>query len=88
MPKPGDFRVQEEHGAEILSYQAQPWELTHAQNTVDAIAEDLLYARVDAVAFKQSWLLMELELIEPSLYFRTDLQSANRFAQAFSEKIS
>ena len=32
------------------------------------------------------WLLMELELIEPSLYLRTDSGAAARFATAFDER--
>ena len=31
--------------------------------------------------------LMELELIEPSLYFRTDTESAHRLAHVFLERV-
>ena len=32
-------------------------------------------------------LLMELELIEPSLYFNMDSESPERFAKAFDERL-
>ncbi|HLL67742.1 MAG TPA: hypothetical protein VK453_18805 [Micromonosporaceae bacterium] len=43
-------------------------------------AADLLYARVDLVPGSGEPLLMELELTEPSLFFRTAAGSAERFA--------
>ena len=47
-----------------------------------------LYARVDFVRHGNSFALMEAELIEPSLYFNMDEQSAIRFAQAFTQKMA
>jgi len=42
-----------------------------------------LYARIDFVRNDaDDFLVMELELIEPSLYLRTDPQAAGRFAAA------
>jgi glutathione synthase/RimK-type ligase-like ATP-grasp enzyme len=83
LPKPGDFRVQEEHGGLISSCPAPPSLLEAAQRVLDAIGGVLLYARVDFV-----WLsadipvVIEVELIEPSLYFNYDERSPDRFAYA------
>ena len=52
---------------------------------VDAVPhpDPLLYARVDAVRLLEGgWGIMELELIEPSLYFPFAPGSAARFAAA------
>ena len=47
------------------------------------------YVRVDLVRNdRDRYLLMELELIEPSLYLRTDAGSAMRFARAFDRAAS
>ena len=46
-----------------------------------------LYARIDFVRSEQGFALMEAELIEPSLYFNMDKHSANRFAQAFVNRM-
>ena len=82
-PKAGDFRSQEEHGAEILSVRA-PEALIHTAHDVVALVEPQpTYVRADFVrADDDQFLLMELELIEPSLYFRADPESAGRFARA------
>lgn len=83
-PKPGDFRVQEEHGGRL--------QLSAYDEAADAIAQQalaavpssapLLYARVDLVPLGGSWALIELELIEPSLYFNLAPDASMRFAEA------
>jgi len=79
VPKVGDFRVQEEHGGEITSYNASSKEIGNAKNIVDSLEEKLLYARVDVLKTMTGDKLIELELIEPSLYFRIDPKSADRY---------
>jgi hypothetical protein len=83
-PKPGDFRVQEEHGG-IISLQDAAAELRLAADAVmTAVGRQLLQARVDLVRLDDGSLaVMELELIEPSLYFRMDAGAAERFADVF-----
>ncbi len=88
VPKQGDFRVQEEHGGLISSCSVDQDLLTAGQIAVDAIGQRLLYARVDLVRLSCGTLaLMELELIEPSLYFANDPQSPGRFARAFEQML-
>jgi len=41
-----------------------------------------LYARIDLVRQNNEWAIMELELIEPSLYFNLDPSSPARFVKA------
>ena len=46
-----------------------------------------VYVRADFVrGAGERFLLMELELIEPSLYLRTDSGAALRFARAFDQR--
>ena len=82
MPKTGDFRVQEEYGG-MITPADPPRDLVE---TCGAIAQlfdpPLLYARVDIVRTGELFLLMELELIEPALYFRIVPGSAESFADA------
>lgn len=84
IPKQGDFRVQEEHGGDIRALPYPDADLVQAaQAAVRCVPQPLLYARVDLVRDADgSPRLMELELIEPALYFRTDADSAQRFTQA------
>ncbi len=82
-PKKGDFRVQEEHGGTFKSVDIDSRLQTAAESVINKIAGPLLYARVDLVLLPDgSAALMELELIEPSLYFTYSEGSANRFAKA------
>lgn len=89
-PKQGDFRVQEEHGGQLSLVTPEQSLLTAANKTLAAIKQLFqtpLYARVDFVRFDNDFALMEAELIEPSLYFNMDKQSATRFAHAFVERM-
>jgi glutathione synthase/RimK-type ligase-like ATP-grasp enzyme len=86
-PKPADFRVQEEHGGLIRAVPADPALCEAGDAVLRAIDATPLYARADFVRKEEGlgfW-LMELELIEPSLYFRTDSEAALRFARALAQ---
>ncbi len=84
VPKAGDFRVQEEHGGAITPWEPEPSALEAATQSLTAIEQSTLYARVDLVRSNDlgEWWLMELEVIEPSMYFRMDDHAAVRFADA------
>ncbi len=85
-PKPGDFRVQEEHGGQITAEEPAGDLRAAADGVLAALERPLLQARIDLVRLDDgSPALMELELIEPSLYFRMDPGAAARFADALLE---
>ncbi len=88
-PAIGDFRVQEEHGGIITSIKADKEMTETASSIMQTLPLMPLYARVDLVRDAAGELaLMELELIEPSLYFRTDESAASRFARAFDRSMN
>jgi hypothetical protein len=82
VPKRGDFRVQEEHGSEIRRITPEPALLAAGEAAIAAVGQRLLYARADFVRSGDGFRLMELELVEPSLYLRTDPAAPDRFADA------
>jgi glutathione synthase/RimK-type ligase-like ATP-grasp enzyme len=84
-PGAGDFRVQEEHGGQLKSIQPCEEMLTTARHCLAALPADVLYARVDLVRYKNEFAVIEIELIEPSLYFNMDAESPQRFVDAFIE---
>jgi hypothetical protein len=84
VPKRGDFRVQEEHGSEIVPIVPEPALLAAGNAAIAAIGEKLLYARADFVRSDEAFRLMELELVEPSIYLRTDAGAPDRFAGAIA----
>lgn len=81
-PAAGDFRVQESLGGAIRAAAPPAAVMGLAHAALAAAGGDLLYARVDAVETDASPLLVELELIEPSLFFAHAPASADRFADA------
>lgn len=85
-PKTDDFRVQEEHGGLLTSVQPTEEMLTQARHTMAAMPDDALYARIDLLRCKEEFAVMEIELIEPSLYFNMDENAAQCFADAFIER--
>ena len=88
-PKTGDFRVQEEYGGHIQAVNPEAALRKASDEVVVKTAADLLYARVDLVRWQgDDFRLIELELIEPSLYFPYDEASPQQFAAAIDRRIA
>jgi hypothetical protein len=84
VPRAQDFRVQEEHGASILAIEPAPALADCAGRILQLVDPLPVYARCDLLRGPDGrFLLMELELIEPSMYLRTNADAPQRFAQAF-----
>jgi len=49
--------------------------------------DNLLYARVDLVKTEDGWAVMELELVEPSLFLSFHQPAAERLAQAIKHRV-
>lgn len=85
-PKQSDFRVQEEHGGQLLSITPSPSMFDVAEKTLGALPEKALYSRIDLIDTGTGFAVMEVELIEPSLYFNMDDTAAQRFVDVFCRK--
>lgn len=81
-PKAGDFRVQPEHGGRSELLTPPVHVQAAAERIVQLAVPDALYARVDGVETAQSFLLMELEVVEPQLFFGLHPPAAAHFADA------
>lgn len=89
VPKVRDFRVQEEHGAAISSTSPPPALVDCADAILRLVEPVPVYARCDLVRGPgHRFLLMELELIEPSMYLRMDPAAPERFAREFDCYVS
>ena len=100
LPKPADFRVQEEHGGVIHAVEAGDALREAGDAAMRAIGAVPLYARADFVRANgcletqlttlncSGYWLMELELVEPSLYLRMDKAAPQRFARALHDRVS
>jgi len=84
-PHPGDIRVQTEWGGSTATIDPEAEAVVVAEAALAAVDADLLYARVDLVRAADGTLrLIELELIEPSLFLLGNPAATARFADAFS----
>ncbi|HKK45532.1 MAG TPA: hypothetical protein VJ964_08425, partial [Balneolaceae bacterium] len=82
--KKDDFRVQEEHGGILKKVTPEKKLRSSARELHTKITPEPLYSRMDYVrTAENTFALMELELIEPSLYFNMDPESPERFAKVF-----
>jgi glutathione synthase/RimK-type ligase-like ATP-grasp enzyme len=80
--KAGDFRVQKDFGGSVELTTPSPEVLAFADRVLATLPQPCLYARVDLVDTDRGPLLMELELIEPELYFLLAPEAAGTFAAA------
>lgn len=91
-PASGDYRVQDEFGGTTHKLLPTPTILESARHALKA-AEQLggrnsCYARIDGVQRDGRFLIMEVEMIEPALYFEGDLAASQRFARAIEQSLS
>jgi glutathione synthase/RimK-type ligase-like ATP-grasp enzyme len=81
-PRSGDFRVQHEHGGSAEPRTPPPRAVEGAAAVLATVPGPLLYARVDGVEVDGRFVLVELELLEPSLFLGADERAPERFAKA------
>lgn len=81
-PKAGDFRVQAHLGGDAVTARPGAHVIDAARRVLAAVSGPWLYARVDGVEGAGGFLLLELEMLEPSLYFSHSESSIGRFADA------
>ena len=81
-PKEGDFRVQQRFGGYLNRTPPSACLIRQAQRIVALVGQPILFARVDGIEIEGELHLMELELIEPSLFLGEEPSSAQRFANA------
>jgi glutathione synthase/RimK-type ligase-like ATP-grasp enzyme len=87
-PADGDFRAQHDFGGTVERREPDPSLIEDARAALHAAANatgtrmnDILYARVDGIVRDGTLLLMELEVIEPVLFFSHAPGAAARMAE-------
>lgn len=94
-PRPGDFRVQSQFGGVYLAEDAPRVAVDAAHQVIAATLEltgltprELPYARVDGCIVDGRFLLMELEIIEPSLFFAQSPAAAELCAASILDALA
>jgi glutathione synthase/RimK-type ligase-like ATP-grasp enzyme len=83
----GDFRVQKDFGGVVEAFTPPAAVLAFGNAVMAQVPASAVYARVDIVETALGPVLMELELIEPELYFSIVPGSAERMAQAIVARL-
>lgn len=79
-PASGEFRVQVEHGGSAMRAEPPASVVAASEQVLQALEGEWSSARVDGVVVDGEFVLMELELIEPDLFFRANPTAADRLA--------
>jgi glutathione synthase/RimK-type ligase-like ATP-grasp enzyme len=88
VPAAGDFRVHEDHGGSVACVRPTSPELDTARAALDAVGEPVLYARVDIVPdMTGNPVVMELELVEPELFFERSIEAVERMVSGIRRRI-
>ncbi|HSI83328.1 MAG: RimK family alpha-L-glutamate ligase [Candidatus Methylacidiphilales bacterium] len=91
VPANGDYRVQDRYGGTVQEDAPTLQELAEAEKVIAAMTEiagPSLYARVDLVEWEDAPALMELEVIEPQLFFKFAPHSAQGLAQSLKDQLT
>ncbi|MFM7243536.1 MAG: RimK family alpha-L-glutamate ligase [Planctomycetaceae bacterium] len=87
--KPGDFRVQDDHGGTVEPHEPTADQVALAERALAACGAPPAYGRVDVARLDDGSLaVMELELVEPELWLRLHPPAADAMAAAISCMIS
>ena len=86
--KSGDFRVQSDFGGTVHPHEPSSEEVAFAEQVVRSCSPIPHYARVDIIRDNDGKLsLVELELIEPELWFRRNPPAAEVLAQVIIDRL-
>jgi glutathione synthase/RimK-type ligase-like ATP-grasp enzyme len=86
-PRPGEFRVQDDFGGRSTAASPPAGFVESAERILATLAERPLYARVDGVETDAGLVLLELELLEPFLFFATRADASELFADAIERRL-
>jgi glutathione synthase/RimK-type ligase-like ATP-grasp enzyme len=85
-PAAGEFRVQSEHGGSREPFEPPAWLVAEGARILALAPGGPLIARVDGVVEGSTFVLMELEVIDPMLFLDRAPGSAQRVATAIARR--
>lgn len=86
VPAVNEFRVHQEYGGSRVLFTPDEKLLNEIEKIIE-LRPELLFSRVDIALVKDSWKLIEWEIIDPMLYLETAPGSAERFAEAITLRL-
>ncbi|MEM7105727.1 MAG: hypothetical protein AAF502_21495 [Bacteroidota bacterium] len=87
-PQPGEFRINGQYGGQSRRVEPKKSIIEKARHILETLEEKPLYVRIDGVLQNgEAFCLLELELIEPGLFYNLAPDKANMFAKAIEERL-
>jgi glutathione synthase/RimK-type ligase-like ATP-grasp enzyme len=87
-PRPGDFRVQQAYGGSIALLAPTAAQVAKAAAYLPQFGPGTLYARIDGMMQHGTFVLMELEFIEPFLYLAYAPAATENFCRALFSRLA
>ncbi|MFL5536500.1 MAG: RimK family alpha-L-glutamate ligase [Gemmatimonadales bacterium] len=84
---PGDFRIQSNFGGTVARRAPEEDWVREARAVLEPVTEPWLYARVDGCIVDGRFVLMELEMLEPDLFFNLAPEAAARFVTSLESRV-
>ena len=84
-PPQGEWRANSAYGVSVFGIEPPEFAISAAQGVLAALPQMPVYARVDGTLVGDTFLLNELELIEPALYLHTSEDATERFARLLAQ---
>lgn len=88
IPRAGDFRVQVQFGGQYSNFAPRLSTKKIAQDIVNSYENIPVYARIDGIETSDNFYLMEVELIEPDLYFEFAPVAREKFVKSVMNEIN
>ncbi|MBN2638329.1 MAG: hypothetical protein JXR65_04510 [Bacteroidales bacterium] len=87
VPKPGDYRVQFQHGGQYRAHETPEELLQIANRLFVRHGRRTLYQRLDGVWHNGKFLIMEVELLEPDLYLNLSEEALQSFTDSIVKQV-
>ena len=84
-PPQGEWRANSAYGVSVFGIEPPEFAVRAAQDVLAALPQMPAYARVDGTLVGDTFLLNELELIDPALYLHTSEGTTERFARVLAQ---
>lgn len=88
LPKPGDFRVQTEHGGSVTLETPPQQVIEAAERVLKVLPEPPVYCRIDGIESGDNFVVMEVECIDPVLFFALHAPAAQYFADEIVNRLT
>ena len=86
--KQGDYRAHPDYGAEVLLYTPSEEEIEVGHQVLEAVGSPTEFARLDLIPSDDGPVVIELELIDPMMFFNHQPETAENYADHIEDYLN